>query len=65
VSWLENGARRSVVTEDPTAVLRDLLATAPTAGVPGLTVTRPGLEDVYLQLVGAVPTVETVEGDPR
>ena len=24
--------------------------------IPGLTVTRPGLEDVYLQLVGAVPT---------
>ena len=24
--------------------------------VPGLTVTRPGLEDVYLSLVGAVPT---------
>ena len=24
--------------------------------VPGLPVTRPGLEDAYLQLVGAVPT---------
>ena len=26
--------------------------------VPGLTVTRPDLEDVYLQLVGAPTTVE-------
>ncbi|WP_299953833.1 ABC transporter ATP-binding protein [uncultured Modestobacter sp.] len=51
VSWLEGGARRSVRTEAPGAVLRDLLATTPHE-VPGLTVTRPGLEDVYLQLVG-------------
>jgi ABC-2 type transport system ATP-binding protein len=53
VSWLEDGARRSVRTEAPAAVLRDLLAAH--AEVPGLTVTRPGLEDVYLRLVGAVP----------
>ncbi|WP_222192246.1 ABC transporter ATP-binding protein [Modestobacter italicus] len=50
VSWLDGGARRSVRTEAPAAVLRDLLATTPHE-VPGLTVTRPGLEDVYLQLV--------------
>ncbi|MGY1751682.1 ABC transporter ATP-binding protein [Blastococcus sp. SYSU D01042] len=56
VSWLEAGARRSVRTEAPAAVLRDLLAAQ--AEVPGLTVTRPGLEDVYLRLVGAVPTPE-------
>jgi ABC-2 type transport system ATP-binding protein len=54
VSWLEAGARRQVRTEAPSAVLRDLLAVH--GEIPGLSVTRPGLEDVYLQLVGAVPT---------
>jgi ABC-2 type transport system ATP-binding protein len=65
VSWLESGSRRSVVTESPDAVLRDLLAAVPRSDVPGLTVTRPGLEDVYLQLVGAVPTAPSSEGDSR
>jgi ABC-2 type transport system ATP-binding protein len=54
VSWLEGGARRRVRTDAPSAVLRDLLAVH--GEIPGLSVTRPGLEDVYLQLVGAVPT---------
>jgi ABC-2 type transport system ATP-binding protein len=49
VSWLEAGVRRRVRTEAPAAVLRDLLAVH--TEVPGLTVTRPGLEDVYLRLV--------------
>ena len=62
VSWTEAGNRRQVRTEAPAAVLRDLLAVAPHE-VPGLTVTRPGLEDVYLQLVGAVPT--TPAGETR
>ncbi|MFP5407652.1 MAG: ATP-binding cassette domain-containing protein, partial [Gammaproteobacteria bacterium] len=60
VAWNESGARRSVRTEAPSVVLRDLLAVH--GEVPGLTVTRPGLEDVYLRLVGAVPSSE---GDPR
>ena len=61
VSWLEGGARRSVRTQAPAAVLRDLLAVQ--AEIPGLSVTRPGLEDVYLRLVGATPT--TSEGALR
>src|SRR3954469_22136145 len=61
VSWLEAGNRRQVHTEAPSAVLRDLLAVH--GEIPGLSVTRPGLEDVYLQLVGAVPT--TSEGALR
>jgi ABC-2 type transport system ATP-binding protein len=61
VSWLEGGARRRVRTEEPSAVLRDLLAVH--GEIPGLSVTRPGLEDVYFQLVGAVPT--TTEGALR
>ena len=51
VRWSADGEWREVQTEAPAAVLRDLLATAPSE-VPGLSVTRPDLEDVYLQLVG-------------
>jgi ABC-2 type transport system ATP-binding protein len=54
VRWQEDGGWRQVRTEAPAAVLRDLLATTPHE-VPGLSVTRPGLEDVYLSLVGATP----------
>jgi ABC-2 type transport system ATP-binding protein len=51
VRWTEDGGSREVVTLEPSALLRDLL---PLSGeVPGLTVTRPGLEDVYLRLVAA------------
>src|SRR4051794_24258034 len=57
VSWLEGDRRREVRTESPAAVLRDLLAASPRE-VPGLTVTRPGLEDVYLQLAGATTLPE-------
>ena len=53
VRWTEDGATREVVTAEPAALLRDLLAAVPTGEVPDLTVTRPGLEDVYLQLTGA------------
>jgi ABC-2 type transport system ATP-binding protein len=54
VSWLESRSRRSVRTDAPATVLRDLLAATPSSEIPGLAVTRPGLEDVYLQMVGAV-----------
>ena len=53
VRWTEDGATREVVTAEPAALLRDLLAGVPTGEIPDLTVTRPGLEDVYLQLTGA------------
>ena len=66
VRWTEDGAPREVRTEAPGAVLRDLLAGSVTGDVPGLTVTRPSLEDVYLELVGApsTPTTDT-DGDLR
>ncbi|TYP86726.1 ABC transporter ATP-binding protein [Blastococcus xanthinilyticus] len=64
VRWTEDGAVREVRTESPAAVLRDLLSGP--GDVPGLTVTRPSLEDVYLSLVGAPSTVPTApEGDLR
>ena len=60
VRWTEDGVPRSVVTPTPSALLRDLLAAAPRGEVPDLTVTRPGLEDVYLSLVGSTnPEGET------
>jgi ABC-2 type transport system ATP-binding protein len=66
VRWAEDGAVREVATTEPTALLRDLLAATPTGEVPGLTVTRPGLEDVYLRLVGVpATTAATPVGDPR
>jgi ABC-2 type transport system ATP-binding protein len=60
VRWREPGGWREVRTDQPAGVLRDLLAVHPHGEVPDLTVTRPGLEDVYLALVGATPG-----GDPR
>ncbi len=59
VRWLDDGTPRQVETPEPAAVLRDLLAAHPAGEVPGLTVTRPGLEDVYLALVGADTSEET------
>jgi ABC-2 type transport system ATP-binding protein len=61
VRWLEDGAPREVRTEAPAAVLRDLLAGSVAGDLPGLTVTRPSLEDVYLQLVGAFATTTATE----
>jgi ABC-2 type transport system ATP-binding protein len=53
VSWrTPEGAWQSTESATPTAVVADLAARF--AGeVPGLTVTRPTLEDVYLDMIGA------------
>ena len=59
---ISDGAVREVTSESPSAVLRDLLAGS-VSDVPGLTVTRPSLEDVYLQLVG--PSATASEGEIR
>ncbi|MPQ98590.1 ATP-binding cassette domain-containing protein [Modestobacter sp. I12A-02628] len=59
VTWTEDGRPRQVRTEKPEPLLRDLLLTHRHQCVPDLTVTRPTLEDVYLQLIGATgPTEE-------
>ena len=52
VSWrTPEGARESTRTATPTVVVADL-ATRYGGEVPGLTVTRPTLEDVYLDMIG-------------
>jgi ABC-2 type transport system ATP-binding protein len=51
VSWQDNGGTRSERTAEPTRVVAGLAARFG-GEVPGLTVTRPSLEDVYLDLIG-------------
>jgi ABC-2 type transport system ATP-binding protein len=52
VSWLEDGQRRETMVADPTELLHRLTSEALERGerVEGLSVTRPTLEDVYLEL---------------
>jgi ABC-2 type transport system ATP-binding protein len=53
VSWrTEEGVWESTQSATPTAVVGDLAARFD-GEVPGLTVTRPTLEDVYLEMIGA------------
>jgi ABC-2 type transport system ATP-binding protein len=51
VSWLDAGHRLDERTADPAATVA-LLSRRYGGPVPGLTVTRPSLEDVYLDLIG-------------
>jgi ABC-2 type transport system ATP-binding protein len=51
VSWTEDGARRTVETSTPTALVQELAARFP-GEVPDLAVARPSLEDVYLRMIG-------------
>jgi ABC-2 type transport system ATP-binding protein len=52
VSWLQDGQRHELVTDDPTSLLHQLTGDALERGerLEGLSVTRPSLEDVYLDL---------------
>jgi ABC-2 type transport system ATP-binding protein len=52
VSWLQDGQQREIETDDPTSLLHRLTGEALDRGEPleGLSVTRPSLEDVYLEL---------------
>jgi ABC-2 type transport system ATP-binding protein len=52
VRWQDGSGSRQVQTDAPTRLIRDL-AEHYGGEVPGLTVTRPTLEDVYLKLIGA------------
>jgi ABC-2 type transport system ATP-binding protein len=51
VSWQDGASARSERTTEPTRVVAGLAARYG-GEVPGLTVTRPSLEDVYLELIG-------------
>jgi ABC-2 type transport system ATP-binding protein len=51
VSWRENGEPRTEQVADPTELIRKLVAED--ADLSALTVTRPTLEDIYLDLIGA------------
>jgi ABC-2 type transport system ATP-binding protein len=54
VSWrTESGSWERTRSESPTAVVSELAARFD-GEVPGLTVTRPTLEDVYLEMIGAL-----------
>ena len=52
VAWQDADGARSVRTDEPTRVVAEL-GRRFVGEVPGLTVSRPTLEDVYLQLIGA------------
>jgi ABC-2 type transport system ATP-binding protein len=71
VTWLQNGQRREIETEDPTELLHRLTGEALDRGerLEGLTVTRPSLEDVYLELTAdeesAAVTPEAAPTAPR
>ena len=58
VSWTDrDGSRRSVRTAEPTRTVAELAATFG-GEVPGLSVTRPTLEDIYLAMVGLAVTTQ-------
>jgi ABC-2 type transport system ATP-binding protein len=52
VSWFDEGERRSLETDTPTRTVLELTQRFD-GEVPELTVTRPSLEDIYLQLIEA------------
>jgi ABC-2 type transport system ATP-binding protein len=52
VGWSEDGERRTIVTAEPTRIVKELAARFD-AEIPGLEITRPTLEDVYLRLIAA------------
>jgi ABC-2 type transport system ATP-binding protein len=51
VSWADGDGWRSERTDEPTRVVGELAALHG-GEIPGLTVTRPSLEDIYLDLIG-------------
>lgn len=69
VAWSDDAGQHSERTKEPTRFLAQLLARrADTSGtVPelrGLTVTRPTLEDIYLELIGEQPQQPATDTKP-
>ena len=61
VRWEEAGIARSESTETPTAMVRELAARHE-GEIPELSVTKPSLEDVYLDLIGQNSVDSASEG---
>ncbi|HEX2498392.1 MAG TPA: ABC transporter ATP-binding protein [Actinomycetes bacterium] len=55
VRWLDGSTHRAVTTSDPAGAVVELSRRFG-GPVPGLTVARPSLEDIYLDLIGGVPS---------
>ena len=60
VSWLSSRGREQVETKEPSALVSSLY-TEFGGEVPGLTVTRPSLEDVYIRMIGATAEKEELQ----
>jgi ABC-2 type transport system ATP-binding protein len=61
VSWQGPTGVESTQTQTPTAFVRDLSTRFPDGEVPGLTIRRPSLEDVYLTMIDNSVGVEELE----
>jgi ABC-2 type transport system ATP-binding protein len=63
VSWVENGQRTEQVTDDPTELLHRITGEALERGqrLDDLSVTRPSLEDVYLELTADAASAAVTE----
>jgi len=61
VRWEEGGVPKSESTPTPTALVRDL-ASRFTGEIPELSITKPSLEDVYLDLIGQNTEMAAAEG---
>ena len=59
VRWTEGGEHRVIVTAEPTRTVQELAARF-SGEIPGLSITRPSLEDVYLRLIGDITTTHGV-----
>ncbi|HEU0214538.1 MAG TPA: ABC transporter ATP-binding protein [Jiangellaceae bacterium] len=60
VGWLEAGEHRTASTAEPTSLVQELAARFD-GEVPGLSVMRPTLEDVYLRLIARPAGVDRTE----
>ncbi len=60
VSWLSSRGREQAETKEPSALVSSLY-TEFGGEVPGLTVTRPSLEDVYIRMIGATAEKEELQ----
>ncbi|MNW66678.1 hypothetical protein D3C74_451700 [compost metagenome] len=63
MQWVSDGVTHVERTDHPTALVASLAArlAGPDGEVPGLRVLQPSLEDVYLELIGAVPAAPSAD----